>query len=306
MKIQSINPLYLYKNTSINNKIANRINNTSTQDTFITSFKAKEEKVTLANNALSKHNKLGIKVYKNLSLKEKLAIHTTTLLSTKEQAKETVKIAKFLKNTLDKEYGKNKYVFVSIGTSPACIGRAMEFMGVETKYLPISELRFSNSHKEEIKNNWQGQKAYSKFLKSQGIDRETIAKNDKTYLFYDFTASGRTLSKYKEVLSDFFDIPVNHSRIKFISINEELTAKAKDNIFIDDEKVEYYISKNMASQDSYEYAGVPHLNYGSLEKIEEVIKKEKTNTAKRFDFIIITELLKKGLLKNNPLNETSI
>ena len=122
MKIQSINPLYQYKNIPINNNFANKVNNASTQDTFITSFKAKDERVTLANKALSKQNKLDINSYKNLSLKEKFAIHTTTLLSTKEQAKETVKIAKFLKDTLDKDYGKNKYVFVSIGTSPACIG----------------------------------------------------------------------------------------------------------------------------------------------------------------------------------------
>lgn len=306
MKIQSINSLYLYKNNSINNNFANKINNANTQDIFITSFKANEEKVTLANKALSKHNKLDIDAYKNLSLKEKLAIHTTTLLSTKEQAKRTVKIAKFLKDTLDKEYGKNKYVFVSIGTSPACIGRAMEFMGVETKYLPISELRSVTFDNGDIKKHLNGQKEYSAFLKSQGIDKETISNNDKTYLFYDFTASGKTLSNYKKILSELFDIPVNHSRIKFISINKELTAKAKDNIFIDDEKVEYYISKNMASQNSYTYAGVPHLDYGEMKNIQNAIEEKKTDTAKRFNFIVINELLKKGLLKNNPLNETSI
>ena len=44
-----------------------------------------------------------------------------------------------LKELLDRKYGKDKYIFVSIGSSPSPIGRIFEFSGVETKYLPISK-----------------------------------------------------------------------------------------------------------------------------------------------------------------------
>lgn len=305
MRIQSTQFLYPKTKNSFNNSMNYISHLNLSQDKFIPSFTGEKER-DITKNIFSKQRKFDIKAYKNLSIKEKLAIYSTIPKYTKEDAKKTIKLAKFLKRKLDKEYGKDKYIFISIGTSPASIGRAMEFMGVETKYLPISSLRFYQEPNKDIKQNSQGKKAYGEFLKSQGISRESLSNTDKTYLFYDFTATGRTLKCYKKLLRDTFNFPVKCQRVKFKSLNEELKEKAEDSIFIKDEHVENYIYTNMAQQGSYEYAGVPHLEFREIEKIEDAIRNENSDKSKKFNFILITELEKKGLLKNNPLNDTSI
>lgn len=45
-----------------------------------------------------------------------------------------------IKSKLNKEY-PNGYIFVSIGRSPAVIGKALEYQGIEVKYCPISYLK---------------------------------------------------------------------------------------------------------------------------------------------------------------------
>ena len=70
----------------------------------------------------------------------------------------------------------------------------IEFMGVETHYLPISNFRLFTEPTifSMIKNQEKGRKAYGKFLKSQGISRAEIEKSDKAYVFYDYYSTGKS------------------------------------------------------------------------------------------------------------------
>lgn len=59
-------------------------------------------------------------------------------LSTKLFAGENIIMAKVFKNALDEKFGEGKYKFVSLGTSPSCIAKAMELSGEDVVYLPMS------------------------------------------------------------------------------------------------------------------------------------------------------------------------
>lgn len=54
-----------------------------------------------------------------------------------EAVMDNIYLADDLKKYLDKKYGENGYIFASIGTPPSLVAKVFEYMGVETKYLPI-------------------------------------------------------------------------------------------------------------------------------------------------------------------------
>ena len=91
-----------------------------------------------ANKVLERSRKFGLGEFLSLRKAEKTALKKITEEDLENDAKINTKIGLKLRDKLDNEYGKNKYVFVCIGTSPSGIARVMEFSGVETKYIPIS------------------------------------------------------------------------------------------------------------------------------------------------------------------------
>ena len=305
MRIQSINSLYQNKNTFINKKVTNFSNIKNNGDICVLSFGGDKNKV-LAENVLNSTDKFNIKTFLTMSPKEHYALKKTTPEPIKKAAKDTIKIASYLKKNLDKKYGENNYIFVGIGTSPACIGRVMEFSGVETKYLPISDLGNLKATKESISTNKKGVDTYKDFLTSQGITKEELNNPKKQIIFYDYTFRGVTLRKYKQFLKDIFDIPTNSLKIEFRSINKDLKQIAEDSFFINKKKVEKYISHYLQYANGSEFGGVPHLNYDELEKIHQKSRSKTTDAAKRFNYFIISELDEKGLLRNNPLNKNCL
>lgn len=329
MKIQSINSLYLPKMNFLNNSSSILSAKNIQQDCFVPSFSSRQQE--LADYVIYFQPKMDAKYYSSLASREKIAVNiTNTDPNIKKAAKETVKVANLLKKNLDKKYGKDNYVFVSIGTSPACIGRVMEFSGVETKYLPITDLRDDRATIPNIAKNKEGVKAYKDFLTSQGITKERLENPDKHIIFYDYTNKGTSLRKYKYMLKEVFDLPTNNDKVEFRSINKDFAQILTDSIFADMKLVsDYigdYIGDYMAGEYSYVYAGIPHLEYNKLEQINDILKEKeyrpyedlisssdadknkyrKTETERRFSLFVMQELEKRGKLKHNPKNEKAL
>ena len=143
------------------------------QDTFTLSDKERQKQEV--ETLLSKKRKFNISSYKKLSSSDIEKINETIVSRTHSAGERSVDIALDLKDYLDKTYGANNYVFCCIGTSPAGVARVFEFMGVETKYLPISGLTHVCDF-EYYRNLYPD---YLAFLSEQGLTKEKMEKSKK-------------------------------------------------------------------------------------------------------------------------------
>ena len=85
-------------------------------DVFEISQKAKDE--ILAQKVLDRTRKLGIKEFQTLTNAEISALDAISKEDIKKDAKINAEIGLELKNKLDKEFGKDKYVFVEMNGYP--------------------------------------------------------------------------------------------------------------------------------------------------------------------------------------------
>jgi hypothetical protein len=309
------------------NNFINKLNFTCTKP-FQNSFKGTittGEDTFVRTTTITQHpfetykRKFEISDYQALSKKEIEEIKTRFCSDdAKKIAKRDVKLAIDIKKHLDKEYGDGNYIFECIGTSPSTIARVLEFMGIETHYIPISGFRAYDDEriKRTINTNTEGKSTYSNFLKSQGISKEQIENSDKVHLFYDYTATGNSLRVFKDVLKECFDIPIENENVKFKSFNGTLA-----NIFYypkDDDGYCTYV-ENITDTDCYKYiyeelersgaanyGGIPHLCFYELERIEQLQNRVTDSSSKSYNFLVIDELNKLGLLKHNTANEVSL
>lgn len=258
------------------------------------------------NHALKKSKKLGIKEFKQLSLIEKHQIRKKTNPEIREAADNSVRVGLALKQELDKTYGKDKYTFISIGTSPSGIGRIMEFSGVETKYLPISNLREIKTTKEILDKNPNIDK-YKNFLEEQGITQEQIDKSDKTMLFFDFTSTGHSLYMFQKMMGELFGIDTDSKKVCFIPINKELNSiqTSKTSPHVTKREISEYVGKYMGACEIDKMGGIPHLSYDELEEINDC-KNDENKESKLFNFFVIDRLRNLGFMENNPRNDNSL
>lgn len=207
-------------------------------------------------------------------------------------AEDSIMAANIIKGDLDKKYGRHNYVFVSIGTSPAGVAKAMEYMGEDVRYVPISDLgRIGFSYRDLTE--YQDYDRYSSFLDSIGLDRKSVIKSGKKHIFYDYTSTGRTLSAVK-YYAERRNIP--DKCMEFRSLDDELARYALDNpecAFDVLRYNDYYLQKSHIST----YSGIPHLNCMLVNDIDEVLAAPKSQRAKDFDFAILYTLDKLGKLK---------
>lgn len=251
-----------------------------------------------AKKIFSRSKKFTIENYNSLSKLEKQVLRCSGT-EAKEAAEKSLEMGLKVKEHLDKIYGEGKYVYVSIGTSPSGVGRVLEFMGVETKYLPISGLSSCFEH-DIYKNFYEETLEYNEFLKEQGISQEQIEKSDKTYLFFDYTRSGRSLKVFENMMKECFGI--TSDKVKYRSFDYECySASAKK---IEPEKYALdYVKKYIENEEIEKFGGVPHLPLWQIDDIHECRNFESI-CAKKFNFLIIDSLRKKKMLKNNPSNDS--
>lgn len=253
-----------------------------------------------SNKIFSRMSKFTIQDYKALSGVEKAVLRQVNS-SVKDAAEDTVKVALKVKEKLDKNYGEDKYVFCCIGTSPSGIARALEFMGVETKYLPISQLKayYEDDSYRTLEDKFG---PYQKFLEEQGLDAKTVSDSDKEYLFYDYIYSGQSLSVFKSMMKEYFGL--NLPNVNFHSADFLCYSSCAKKIDPPKYAIDY-VHKYMAMAEIAEIGGVPHLPLAEIDKIDEC-KFYENRDAKLFNFTLIDILSKKSLLKDNPLNKTAL
>ncbi len=215
-----------------------------------------------------------------------------------------------LKDFLDRKYGKDKYIFVSIGSSPSPIGRIFEFSGVETKYLPISDLMYADKYQDIVKS--AGFEDYEKFLKEQGISKKNLERHKKTFVFYDYTSSGHSLSLFKDLMMYHLNLP--EDKVDFRSLNEDLyyccAKKEKPLNRFDEESsnkdfADDYIMQYLADSHAEYFGGIRHLSCRMLSNIAEC-KIYSNDTSKIYNLYVMHRLEEMGILKNNPKNRKSL
>ena len=256
MKINSINSLlapsfYNVKNKNMQPLVQFRGTYT---DVFEKSFQNPDENVPFGvDKSLLKKSKFHLR-YKLQNCSQDIV----------EAAKETAKLTKTFKKALDKEYGKENYVVVSIGTSPALIGKGLELMGTDVRYVPISGIRFLHPEEcppETVKKKMG--KNYLKFLNSIGLNKDKVNKDDRKYILCDYTASGNSLKFAHYVATDV--LGMDKDKIVSLSLNDFLKQYLKDQ---EDEKqlrVLYnYISNYLSCQNAEYYSDVPHVDCKEL------------------------------------------
>ncbi len=253
-----------------------------------------------SKSILSKVRKFNIDDYFNLTAVEKAILINSCSETLKKTVFDNLEMALKMRSYLDKKYGKNNYIFVSVGTSPSGIARVFEFMGTETKYLPMSGLRgiFSDRNINKTEFNID---LYGKLLKEQNLSKEEIEKSKKKYLFFDYTASGRSLKKFGYIMREFYDI--NSSNVSFLSLNSVMYHMSR---YSESEQMKAadYETSYLWNSGIEKYGGISSLPYNKItpETIDQC-KKFSSKEAKLYNFLLMDLLNKKGLLKINQKNK---
>lgn len=202
-----------------------------------------------------------------------------------EVAQKSVKMAKKTEKIFDDKYGKDNYVIVSLGTSPIGIAYAMEFMGHDVRYVPISlldELYEKGTDPSVIKAETNTNGLFRNYLDSIGLNANEIKKNKKHYIVVDYTYTGKSLEG-AEALSKAI-LGINSKNVHFESINKNL----ENNITSkqDKKEVENYITKYMKDSGMARYCAMPHLDYWRLDDISKLLNTEKDGAAVGFEFAL--------------------
>ena len=230
-----------------------------------------------ANAIYSRSQKFSIDDYNSLSKLEK-AILREVYTANKQAALDSLRVGIKVKQKLDKYEGKDKYAFCCIGTSPSGIARVLEFMGVETKYLPISQLNWLDCV-EDWKLHSHKFANYEKFMDEQGLSSEKVSKSDKKYLFYDFVQQGMSIIVFEKMMKEHFGLDLPN--VEFNNVNYLCQSACAENI----EPPQYaidYIETYMNSNGICDFGGVPHLPIDQIDEIEKC-KEYETLTAKTFN-----------------------
>lgn len=267
---------------------------------------AKGDTFTKSNFTLqdfyNKKDKFQISDYKDMSETTKQQIRKAIPKDIKNAAETNIDMALNLKTMLDKQYGKNGYVFVSIGRSPSLIAKVFENMGTETKYLPISHIGEEGATLESVTKRLDTTK-YSNLLKQQGLTPVKMLANPKKYLFYDYTDKGRSLKIFKELLTKTFHLP--KFKMQFKSLNSDLLATNYD----DETKIFDYIDEYLKHSSSEKYSSIARLDYFNTPDNDfstETLTKHDNPNAKFYNFLVIDKLSRYGLLNENLRNQTSL
>ena len=128
---------------------------TLSNDIFIKNNRSDKE----ANTEIFPNRKFTAKDYYDLTFEEKEDLYSKIPDTIQELAFLNADIGIIFKYALDEEFGEENYKFISLGTSPACAGKAMEYMGEDVVYLPMS---FS---KRTVAKPWLKKSPYIDFYK---------------------------------------------------------------------------------------------------------------------------------------------
>ena len=301
MKINSILPIY--KSITFRSRERTDANTTplSPLTSDVLEIRKNSSKIN-GDEILNRFDKIDINSYKTLSTEEIEAVRESCGYDVRMAASYSVDMGIELEKYFSDMFGKDDWTYVSIGNSPAGIGRVLQFMGIETRFLPISNLKNVPSFTDlsEYDDKFP---QYGEFLKEQGLTQEKINETGKTYLFTDYVYTGRSIKTFKKMMMDKFGI--TSPKVLYPTLNAHLEKAISD----EDSALGYYrreyIRKYLRDARIEQYVGIPHIKIEELDKINE-LKNCITENGKRFNFMVIYNLDKKGILKDNPSNQVCI
>ena len=155
---------------------------------------------TKLNDFLNKKGKVTKEEYEKIKKDDPILIeyakkYVKENYTGKVEAKEMALMAKLVKKNLDNYYSGN-YQIISLGTSPYPLTQAMEYLGSEVTYLPISRMNWflESLYKFEEFPNFE---KLAKFLEKKMTKTEDP---NKTFLLIDYASSGKTLKIMKKFL----------------------------------------------------------------------------------------------------------
>lgn len=302
MKIDFKNTLQnIYFTSTRNQAVSGRIIDMLFQAKYEDVFE-KNEKGVLNSKAFDrKQDKLEISEYLSIGKTEKVFIDEKGPLDSYLAAHENAAMGIKYKEYLDEIYGEGNYVFISIGTSPSLIGKALECMGVETKYLPMSGLKDENLDIETfcLLNPMEN---YADFLKAQDITRKRVQNSTKHFVFCDYTDTGKTLERFQYIMETNFGI--SGDNVHYRSLNEDLK-----NTDADEDAVSSYINSYLKMHDADIYSAVEHLGYFMTDAAsfrKESLTKHNDTKVKYFNFYMMKILDSRRLLTGTILNRNCL
>lgn len=168
-------------------------------------------------------------------------IHASTYEDFNKYMNDVLSFTDKLKSNLDKKYGKDKYVFISVGQSPALIAEMLRLKGVETAICPMSGLAdvpyFIHQLKKEDLN------IYLDFMKKIGLDPKRIKKSKKQYIFVDYSHSntGKSLFNFRRLIEPHgYDLPnISFATLQHLAPAEDPWVRQFIENYLPDERLKF-------------------------------------------------------------------
>ena len=227
-------------------------------------------------------------------------IYSDIPLSTKTFAAENIVLASVFKETLDEAFGKGKYKFVSIGTSPACIAKVLKLTGSDVVSLPMSFSKTSSAKK--WLDNSPYLENYQRYMNECSLSNESLEAEGKVAVVCDFANSGRSLELAQYMLTG--PLWLNKDNIRIVTMNDIIQNSDR----ISNEWKEKYMKEYLYQEQMEQYCDVPHFDFldtrpGSLKMAENYkdlksyFEDYKAPHSNSFDFCVLKMLDDSGLIK---------
>lgn len=215
-------------------------------------------------------------------------------------------LSKAVRANFDEVY-PNGYVFVSIGRSPAVIGKSLEYQGINVKYCPISELGKKPSGRPGFFDNIsilpsKTVHKYKEYLNKIGLSMEEIKNSANTYVFTDFCGTGNSLKLFQTLL-ERPEIGIKSNNVQYKSLNKDILLNA-NGASIEFEARKYNLKDlvfKYLQQHGFKLELYPHIQRLSVENLGEITNLMEQpyyyEQSKKMNFALIDYFVQKGLLK---------
>lgn len=246
----------------------------------------------------TRQSKIGVAEFDRMGITNKQYLQNNITVEIADAAEINTHLGFKLKNSLDKKYGRDEYVFVSVGIPASLIGKAVESAGAEVRYIPIPQEKswmYSFSDKDF--------KLFGNFLKKQEISKQAMDSSTKKYLFYDCSNDYKQTQRLENMLAARYNLP--KEKMEFRSLNEDLRSLRAGS-----DLIETYIKDYLQQRQRREkFTSISHLPSRNL-KADDFepwnITKHYQTPVKVFNFLVMSKLNEIGRLENNPRNDITL
>lgn len=140
-------------------------------------------------------NRVTIENYAQMTTTDILELRNATPKRIIEMAKVNCSLAKKVKESFDTKYREGNYTIISIGRSVAALTEAIQDMGANTKFIPLSSMKRKIAYSEKTIEPLQ------RYLTSIGLTKEVIKNNpNHKFILFDYAASGLGLENTHKLL----------------------------------------------------------------------------------------------------------